>query len=108
LLPPCSSTSDLLLILSSFGSSLYAFCPVLEDSTSSSSDTSSGRYFLRSLNKDHSGGLALDPIPTEKSGRGRKSLISKAQKKAKIDLLAGKQVSIERALRARRTLGKGP
>jgi hypothetical protein len=43
----------------------------------------------------------LDPIPAEKSGRGRKSLISKAQKKSKIDLLAGKQVSIERALRAR-------
>jgi hypothetical protein len=50
----------------------------------------------------------MDPTPAEKSGRGRKSLISKAQKKARIDLLAGKQVSIERVLRARQTLGKGP
>jgi hypothetical protein len=102
-LSPASSSS--LLPLES-PTSLSA--PALEDSTTSSSDTSSRRYFLRSLNREHSGGLALDPTPTEKSGRGRKSLISKAQKKARIDLLAGKQVSIERALRARRTLGKGP
>jgi hypothetical protein len=43
----------------------------------------------------------MDQPPTEKSGRGRKYFISKAQKKAKIDLLEGKQVSIERVLRAR-------
>jgi hypothetical protein len=71
-------------------------------------NTSTRRYFLRSQNKEHTGGLALDLTPTEKTGRGRKSFFSKAQKRAKIDLLEGKHVSIERVLRARRTLGKGP
>jgi hypothetical protein len=50
----------------------------------------------------------MDQPTTEKSGRGRKSYLSKAHKKAKIELLAGKQISIERVLRARRALGKEP
>jgi hypothetical protein len=107
-LPPYSSNT------STSSSSIHPFDPpstpsalVLEES-SSSSDTSSGHYFLISMNKDHSIGLALDLVTIEKSERGRKSLISKAQKKAKIDLQAGKQVYIERVLRERRTLGKGP
>jgi len=50
----------------------------------------------------------LDPIPADKSSRGRKLLFSKEDKRAIIDLLAGKQFSIERVLRARRNLGKGP
>jgi len=101
-LPPCPSPSP-----TSYASFLplkspaMPSAPISEDSTTSLSDTSSRRYFLRSLNKEHSGGLSLDPILAEKSGRGRKTLISKAQKKAKIDLLVGKWVSIERALRGR-------
>jgi len=40
-------------------------------------------------------------------GRGRKSYISKAKNKAKSDLLAGKQQSIEWALRAARAQDMG-
>jgi hypothetical protein len=83
-------------------------CSIEEDTTSSSSETSSGRYFLRSQKNVASGGLAKEVVRTlDRGGRGRKSLISKAQTKAKCDLLARKQQSIERALRARRTQGKG-
>jgi hypothetical protein len=44
----------------------------------------------------------------KKSGRGIKSYLLKAWMKAKINLLARKQVPIEWVLRARQALGKGP
>jgi hypothetical protein len=82
--------------------------PASDESTTSSTDTSTRRYFLRSQNREHIGGLASNPTQAEKTGRGKKFFFSKAQKRAIIDLLVGKQVSIERELRARRTLGKWP
>jgi len=67
----------------------------------------SSRYLLRSKSVlNPAGGLGLEQ-PEEGRGRGRKSLISKAKNIAKKDILAGKQQSIERALRATRTLDLG-
>jgi len=56
-------------------------------------------YFLRSRTKKGEGGLGKDP-PSVRRGRGRISNLSKAQSKAVRDLRDGKQLSIERALRA--------
>jgi len=65
------------------------------------------RYLLRSKTVlNPAGGLGLEP-PVEGRGRGRKSFISKAKNKAKRDMMAGKQQSIERALRASRTQDLG-
>jgi hypothetical protein len=53
------------------------------------------------------GGLGKEVISSlDRGGRGRKSMFSKAQSKARIDLLDGKQQSIERALRAPRPRGR--
>jgi hypothetical protein len=86
-------------------------CCAEDDSSSSSfpSENSSTHYFLRSQKKTTpSGGLGKEVIMSlDRGGRGRKSLISKAQSKARFDLLAGKQQSIERELRAVRPQGKG-
>jgi len=61
----------------------------------------SSRYFLRSKTTPNpAGGLGVEGHEGGR-GRGRKSYISKAKNKAKNDLLAGKQRSIEWALRAR-------
>jgi len=58
-------------------------------------------YFLRSKSVPNpDGGIGMDSQEIG-SGRGRKSFISKAKNKARSDMLAGKQLSIERALRAR-------
>ena len=65
----------------------------------SSPETSESGYFLQSCNKKPGGGLGKDPVPVRK-GRGRISHFSKAQSRAKNDLREGKQLSIERALRA--------
>ena len=56
-------------------------------------------YFLQSCNKKGEGGLGKDP-PSVRRGRGRISNLSKAQTKAMNELREGKQLSIERALRA--------
>jgi len=61
----------------------------------------SSRYFLRSKTTPNpAGGLGLEGQEGGR-GRGRKSFITKAKFKAKNDILAGKQQSIEWALRAR-------
>ena len=70
-----------------------------EDPDSSSPEDSESGYFLRSCKKKTGGGLGKDPLPVRK-GRGRTSNFSKAQSRAKNDLREGKQLSIERALRA--------
>jgi len=67
----------------------------------------SAGYFLRSKSTPNpAGGLGLEKLE-EGRGRGRKSFISKAKSKAKSDLLAGKQHSIEWALRAARAQDMG-
>jgi len=67
----------------------------------------SAGYFLRSKSVPNpAGGLGLEKSE-EGRGRGRKSYISKAKYKAKSDLLAGKQQSIEWALRAARAQDMG-
>jgi hypothetical protein len=78
-------------------------------SSSLSNESSSTRYFLRSQKRAPStGGLGKEEISSlDRGGRGRKSMFSKAQSKARIDLLAGKQQSIEWALRASKPLGQG-
>ena len=65
----------------------------------SSPETSESGYFLRSRLKKTGGGLGKEQQPGRK-GRGRISHLSKAQSRAKADLREGKQLSIERALRA--------
>jgi hypothetical protein len=76
---------------------------ILEENSSSSSqslESSSTRYFLRSQTKA-AGGLGKEEVSSlDRGGWGRKSFLSKAQSKARLDLLAGTQQSIERALRA--------
>jgi len=56
-------------------------------------------YFLRSSKKDTSAGLGKS-LPVARKGRGRKSTLHKAQSRARVDLMEGKQLSIEKALRA--------
>jgi len=70
--------------------------PLSEDESSDSG------YFLRSCKKISGGGLAKD-LPPARNKRGRKSNLHKAQSRARMDLVEGKQLSIEKALRA----GKG-
>ena len=63
-------------------------------------------YNLRSLDKkpeavDTIGGIGMEiPQASRKKTRGRKSLLSKAQVKAKYDMEDGKQMSISGVLRA--------
>jgi len=68
----------------------------------SQDESSDSGYFLRSCKKISNGGLGKD-IPPARSKRGRKSNLHKAQSRARMDLVDGKQLSIEKALRA----GKG-
>jgi hypothetical protein len=79
-------------------------------SSSLSNESSSTRYFLRSQKRAPStGGLGKEEVSSlDRGGRGRKSMFSKAQSKARIDLLARKQQSIERALRASKPRGRVP
>ena len=69
-------------------------------------DSLDSRYFLRSFSKTTSEGLGKDTNMASK-GRGRKTFISKAQSKAKKDLLEVKQNSIERDIRSMRAQKKG-
>ena len=71
----------------------------VESLVSSSPESSESGYFLRSYSKKSGGGLGKEHQPVRK-GRGRISHLSKAQPRAKNDLREGKQLSIERALRA--------
>jgi len=68
----------------------------------SQDESSDSGYFLRSCKKSSNGGLGKDILPA-RSKRGRKSNLHKAQSRARKDLVDGKQLSIEKALRA----GKG-
>jgi len=68
----------------------------------SQDESSDSGYFLRSCKKISNGGLGKD-IPPARSKRGRKSNLHKAQSRARMELVDGKQLSIEKALRA----GKG-
>lgn len=77
------------------------------------SSTVTRQYNLRSLHKTPAhknelnetvGGLSTETSKgTSIKGRGRKSLLSKAQVKAKYDVVDGKQMSIPGALRAAKT-----
>ena len=77
----------------------------LEESSPSPPDSSESGYFLRSCQKQ-SYGLGKSSSPVRR-GRGRKTNLSKAQSRAKEDLLGGKQLSIEKALRAESAKKKG-
>ena len=80
--------------------------PVLPDSVSSPTESSDTRYFLRSCTKGGSGGLGRNPAVSTR-GRGGVSHLAKAQSQAKKDVLEGKQLSIDRALRAVHAYKKG-
>ena len=76
-----------------------------EESCPSPSDTMGSGYFLRS---SHKSVLGLGKSSsTVRKGRGRKTTLSKAQSRAKEDMLGGTQISIEMALRAEMALKKG-
>ena len=76
-----------------------------EDYLSPTESQDSG-YFLRSCKKASSAGLGK-ATPHSRKGRGRKSKLFKAQSRAKVDLVEGKQLSIEKALRAVTAKEKG-
>ena len=77
----------------------------LEVSCPSHSESSDSTYFLRSRTKSASG---LAKVPSSvRRGRGRKTNLSKAQSRAKEDLLEGKQHSIESALRVKKAKKRG-
>jgi len=71
----------------------------LDEGPLSLSDSLESGYFLRSCKKASSAGLGKSAPPGRK-GRGRKSNLQKAQSRARVDLLEGKQQSIDMALRA--------
>jgi len=70
-----------------------------EGASPSPSDSLDSGYFLRSSKKASSAGLGKS-LPVARKGRGRKSNFHKAQSRARVDLMEGKQLSIEKALRA--------
>jgi len=72
----------------------------------SPSDSLESGYFLRSCKKASSAGLGKSAPPGRK-GRGRKSYLQKAQSRARVDLLEGKQQTIEKALRAENAKKRG-
>ena len=78
---------------------------LLEESCPSPPDSTDSGYFLRSCHK-LSTGLGKNSSPVRR-GRGRKTNLFKAQSRAKEDLLGGKQLSIEKALRAEKAKKKG-
>ena len=75
------------------------------ESCPSPPDSADSGYFLRSCQKPSSG-LGKNPSPVRK-GRGRKTNLFKAQSRAREDLLGGKQISIEKALRVEQAKKKG-
>ena len=76
-----------------------------EESCHSPQDSLESGYFLRSCQKPVQG-LGKNSSVVRK-GKGRKTNLSKAQSRAKEDLLGGTQISIEKALRAEMALKKG-
>jgi len=78
----------------------------LEEGYLSPTESMDSGYFLHSCKKPSSAGLGKSHSPVRK-GRGRKSNFHKAQSRAKVDLLEGKQLSIEKALRAGNAKKKG-
>ena len=77
----------------------------LEESCPSPSESSDSAYFLRSRTKS---ALGLAKVSsTVRRGRGRKTNLSKAQSRAKEDLMEGKQQSIESALGAKKAKKRG-
>ena len=97
---------DLFLAVEEPSSVILEPDPVLpiEVSCPSHSDSSDSTYFLRSRTK--TSGLAKVPLSVRR-GRGRKTNLSKAQSRAKEDLIEGKQHSIESALRAKKAMKRG-
>jgi len=79
---------------------------VPEDSSFSPDESSDSGYFLKSSKKTSTGGLGKSLSPA-RNRRGRKSNIHKAQSRARMDLVEGKQISIEKALRAGKGRKKG-
>ena len=77
----------------------------LEEPCPSPIDSADSGYFLRSSQKP-SLGLGKNSSLVRR-GRGRKTNLFKAQSRAKEDLLGGKQISIEMALRAEKSKKKG-
>lgn len=77
-----------------------------EEDYQSPSESQDSGYFLCSCKKAISSGLGKSSPPARK-GHGRKSNLHKAQSRAKVDLLEGKQLSIEKALRAVNAKKKG-
>ena len=76
-----------------------------EESCPSPSESTESIHFLRSSTKTVSGlGKVSSPV---RRSRGRKKNLSKAQSRAREDLLEGKQQTIERALRAKKAKKKG-
>ena len=76
---------------------------IVSTNHSTSSEGRSIRYALRSreITAEGMGGKGLPVLANGVGGkgRGRKSLLSKAQDRAKVDVVMGKQSSIEWALR---------
>ena len=79
------------------------FTPSIVSTNSISSEDRSIRYALRSreITVEGPGGKGLSVVANGAGGkgRGRKSFLSKAQDRAKVDVVMGKQSSIEWALR---------
>ena len=63
-------------------------------------------YNLRSSAKKGAGGFGRGKVPSAR-GRGRISLLAKAQDRAMIEVHDGRQISIDRALRASKSLKLG-
>ena len=96
----------------SLPSSACVFSPAIVSTLSNSSEGSSIRYALRSreITFEGSGGKGLPDLSLRVGGkgRGRKSFLSKAQDRAKVDLGMGTQSSIEWALRAMKAQAGSP
>ena len=75
-----------------------------EEPCPSPTESSDSVYFLRSRSKTVSGLAKSSPV---RRGRGRKTNLSKAQSRAKEDLMDGKQLTIESALRAKKAMKRG-
>jgi len=83
-----------------------SFVEEIDTPSPSPDESSDSGYFLRSCKKTSSGGLGK-VFPPARSKRGRKSNLHKAQARARMDVVDGKQVSIEKALRAGRGRARG-
>ena len=73
--------------------------PTLPDSICSPTESSDSGYFLRSCTKGGTRGLGRNPVGATR-GRGHVSHLARAQSRAKKDVQDGKQLPINKALRA--------